>query len=96
MVRLVVIALVLSAAMLVAQTRQEPFQVEEATISGIQQALLQKQVTTVGVVERYLWRVQAYNGTCVNEPFGILGAVTTKAHAGQINALCHAKGLRCD
>src|SRR4051812_32834924 len=68
-------------------SRPTAFQVEEATIPGIQQALLQKQVTTVGLVERYLWRIQAYNGTCVNEPQGILGPVTTIPRAGQINAL---------
>src|SRR3954470_7418301 len=68
-------------------TRGTPFQVEEATIPGIQQALLQKQVSTVGLVERYLWRIQAYNGTCVNQPQGILGPITTIPHARQINAL---------
>src|SRR4051812_18368122 len=68
-------------------TRGTAFQVEEATIPGIQQALLQKQVSTVGLVERYLWRIQAYNGTCVNQPQGILGPITTIPHARQINAL---------
>src|SRR3954469_4201108 len=70
-----------------ATRRPTAFQVEEATIPGIQQALLQKQVTTVGLVERYLWRIQAYNGTCVNQPQGILGPITTIPHARQINAL---------
>src|SRR6187551_3540361 len=69
-----------------AQSRR-PFQIEEATIAGIQQALLQKQVTTVALVEQYLWRIQAYNGTCVNQPQGILGPITTIPHARQINAL---------
>ena len=31
--------------------------------------------------------VKAYNGTCVGEPNGILGAITTIPHAKQINAL---------
>jgi amidase len=70
-----------------AQTRGRTFTVEEATIAGIQQALLQKQITTVRLIESYLWRIQAYNGTCVNQPQGILGPVTTIPHAGQINAL---------
>jgi len=61
--------------------------VQEATIAQIQQAILKKQITTRGVVEAYLKRIQAYNGTCVNEPQGILGPVTTIAHAKQINAL---------
>jgi Asp-tRNA(Asn)/Glu-tRNA(Gln) amidotransferase A subunit family amidase len=69
------------------QTRSTPFTVEEATIADIQRALLQKRVTTVGLVELYLQRVKAYNGTCVNEPQGILGPITTIPHARQINAL---------
>jgi amidase len=67
--------------------RDRAFQIEEATIAGIQRALLGKQITTVGLVEQYLWRIQAYNGTCVNQPQGILGPITTIAHARQINAL---------
>ncbi len=44
-------------------------------------------MTTVGVVELYLKRIKAYNGVCVSEPQGILGPITTIAHAGKINAL---------
>jgi amidase len=64
-----------------------PFQVHEATIADIQRALQAKRITTAALVEQYLRRIKAYNGTCVNEPQGILGPVTTKARAGQINAL---------
>src|SRR5580765_279926 len=70
-----------------AQTARATFTVEEATISDIQRALREKRVTTVGLVELYLRRIKAYNGTCVNEPQGILGPITTIAHARQINAL---------
>lgn len=71
-----------------ATARSSPaFEVHEATIDQIQQAILKKQITTRGVVEAYLRRIQAYNGTCVNEPQGILGPITTIAHARQINAL---------
>ena len=70
-----------------AQRRAPRFQVHEATIPQIQQAILNRQITTVGLVEAYLRRVQAYNGACVNQPQGILGPVTTIPHAGQINAL---------
>jgi amidase len=70
-----------------AQIRTRSFQIEESTIAGIQQALLQKQITTVALIERYLSRIQAYNGTCVNQPQGILGSITTIPHAKQINAL---------
>ncbi len=63
------------------------FAVEEATIPQIQSALLDKRVTTVQLVETYLKRIKAYNGTCVKQPQGILGPITTIPHAGQINAL---------
>jgi amidase len=63
------------------------FAVEEATIADIQAALLDKRITTVELVEAYLRRVRAYNGTCVKEPAGILGPVSTIPNAGQINAL---------
>jgi Asp-tRNA(Asn)/Glu-tRNA(Gln) amidotransferase A subunit family amidase len=77
----------LLVALPAAQSRRAAFKVEEATIADIQRSLLQKQVTTVGLVEQYLWRIQAYNGTCVNQPQGILGPITTIPHARQINAL---------
>ena len=67
--------------------RARSFDVSEATIADIQRALRSKRITTVGVVEQYLKRIKAYNGTCVNEPQGILGPVTTIPRAGQINAL---------
>jgi len=63
------------------------FDVQEKTIVQIQDAIRKKQVSTVGIVEEYLRRIKAYNGTCVNEPKGILGPITTIAQAGQINAL---------
>ena len=67
--------------------RARAFDVHEATIADIQRALQSRRITTVGVVEQYLQRIKAYNGTCVNEPQGILGPVTTIPRAGQINAL---------
>jgi Asp-tRNA(Asn)/Glu-tRNA(Gln) amidotransferase A subunit family amidase len=69
------------------QSGPPPFRVEEATIAGIQQALVTRQLTTVQLVELYLRRIKAFNGTCVNQPQGILGPVTPIPHAGQINAL---------
>ena len=63
------------------------FEVHEATIADIQAAIQGKRVTTVGLVEQYLRRIKAYNGTCVREPQGILGPVATIPRAGQINAL---------
>jgi Asp-tRNA(Asn)/Glu-tRNA(Gln) amidotransferase A subunit family amidase len=70
-----------------AQGTRTGFHLEEATIAGIQSAIRGGQITTVGLVELYLKRIKAYNGTCVNEPQGILGPITTISNAGQINAL---------
>jgi len=69
------------------ERRASTFDIQEATIDRIQDAIRKKQITTRAVVEAYLRRIKAYNGTCVNEPQGILGPITTIAHAGQINAL---------
>ena len=67
-----------------AQSAKPTFHLEEATIAGIQDAIRGGQITTVGLVELYLKRTKAYNGTCVNQPQGILGPITTIANAGQI------------
>src|SRR6185295_16416401 len=69
------------------QEARARFHLQEATIATIQRALLTRQITTVGLVELYLKRIKAYNGTCVSEPQGILGPVTTIPRAGQLNAL---------
>jgi Asp-tRNA(Asn)/Glu-tRNA(Gln) amidotransferase A subunit family amidase len=90
MTRQIVITLLLlgcaSAPGAAAKTKA-PFQIEEATIGDIQKAILARQVTTVDVVKLYLARIKAYNGTCVNQPEGLLGPISTIAHAGQLNAL---------
>src|ERR1051325_3471033 len=83
----VVLAILVVGQAVGAGQRPRAFEVHEATIGDIQRALQGKRLTTVGLVEQYLRRIKAYNGTCVNEPQGRLGPVTTIAHAGQINAL---------
>jgi Asp-tRNA(Asn)/Glu-tRNA(Gln) amidotransferase A subunit family amidase len=82
-----ILLIVLTASPGGAAQRARAFNVHEATIADIQRAIRDKRITTVGVVEQYLRRIKAYNGTCVNEPQGILGPVTPIARAGQINAL---------
>jgi Asp-tRNA(Asn)/Glu-tRNA(Gln) amidotransferase A subunit family amidase len=83
-----VVLMVLAAGAADAQAqRAAAFNVHEATIADIHRALQSKRITTVGLLEQYLRRIKAYNGTCVNQPQGILGPVTTIANAGQINAL---------
>ena len=79
--------LLTAAPRVAGQTPESTFQVEEATIADIQRALLGGRITTVGLVEDYLRRIKSYNGTCVNEPEGRLGPITTIPRAGQINAL---------
>jgi Asp-tRNA(Asn)/Glu-tRNA(Gln) amidotransferase A subunit family amidase len=64
-----------------------PFRLQEATIANIQDAILAQRITTVQLVNLYLARIKAYNGTCVKQPQGILGPIETIAHAGQLNAL---------
>jgi amidase len=64
-----------------------PFRLQEATIAQIQGAIIARQITSVQLVNLYLARIKAYNGTCVKEPQGILGPIQTIAHAGQLNAL---------
>jgi Asp-tRNA(Asn)/Glu-tRNA(Gln) amidotransferase A subunit family amidase len=63
------------------------FQVEEATIADIHEAILSRKLTATELVHLYLERIKAYNGTCVNEPEGILGPISTIPDAGKLNAL---------
>jgi amidase len=63
------------------------FRVEEATIADIQSAIKARKITTVELVNLYLTRIKAYNGTCVSQPEGLLGPIATIPHAGQLNAL---------
>ena len=63
------------------------FQVEEATIADIQAAIVAKKLTSSELVKLYLARIKTYNGTAVEEPFGLLGPIKTIAHAKGINAL---------
>src|SRR5262245_19807043 len=83
-----VVATMMVVGATVGEAQRTPtFDVHEATIADIQRAIQSKRITTVDVVEQYLKRIKAYNGTCVNQPQGILGPVTTIPHAKQINAL---------
>ncbi len=84
---LVVVMAVSGSVTTGAQRPQARFQLQEATIAQIQRAIQAGNLSTVGLVELYLRRIQAYNGRCVNEPQGILGPITTIARAGQLNAL---------
>ncbi len=67
--------------------RAQQFRVEEATIAAIHAAITAKRLTTVQLVRLYLDRIKAYNGTCVQQPEGLLKVITPIRDAGQINAL---------
>jgi amidase len=84
----VLAALIAASAMVGAQQQSSAqFHLQEASIADIQRALMAKKITTVGLVQLYLKRIKTYNNTCVSQPMGILGPVTTIPHAGQVNAL---------
>jgi len=85
--RILAVLIAMSASVGAQQQSARPFQLQEATIADIQRALVAKKITSVGLVELYLKRIKTYNGTCVSEPTGILGPITTIPHARQINAL---------
>src|SRR5229473_8567378 len=72
-----------------ASAQTAKFRIEEATIEDIQAAILRGELTSTRVVELYLNRIKAYNGTCVNQPDGVLGLgpITPIKNAGQLNAL---------
>jgi Asp-tRNA(Asn)/Glu-tRNA(Gln) amidotransferase A subunit family amidase len=77
----------MTPVLLLAGSPTATFQIEEATIEGIQSAILRGDLTSTQVVQLYLKRIKAYDGPCVNQPEGILGPFTTIKHAGQLNAL---------
>src|SRR5215831_4413036 len=79
--------ILLTPAPVTAQTAS--FRIEEATIEDIQGAIMRGELTSTRLVQLYLNRIKAYNGTCVNQPDGILGAgpITPIKNAHQLNAL---------
>src|ERR1700680_5146202 len=79
--------ILLAPSLVSAQTAK--FRIEEATIEDIQAAILRGELTSTRVVQLYLNRIKAYNGTCVDQPDGILGLgpITPIKNAHQLNAL---------
>jgi amidase len=77
--------ILLAPALVMAQTAT--FRIEETTIEDIQGAIMRGELTSTRVVQLYLDRIKAYNGTCVNQPDGVLGTITPIKHAHQLNAL---------
>jgi amidase len=79
--------ILLAPSLVSAQTAK--FRIEEATIEDVQTAILRGELTSTRVVQLYLNRIKAYNGTCVNQPDGVLGLgpITPIKNAHQLNAL---------
>ena len=88
MLRQLALASIIAFASSLASAQTEKFQIEEATIEDIQGAILRGELTSTRLVQLYLNRVKAYNGTCVNQPDGVLGLgpITPIKHAHQLNA----------
>jgi amidase len=74
---------------LLASAQTAKFRIEEAKIEDIQAAILRGELTSTRVVQLYLNRITAYNGTCVDQPDGVLGLgpITPAKNARQLNAL---------
>src|SRR5215467_8362501 len=75
-----------------ADAQRSVFRLEEATIADVHRAILARQLTTSQLVNEYLKRIVAYNGTCVkgavDPATGFqLGDIEPIENAGQINAL---------
>jgi amidase len=89
LMRLAVASMVMAAGGMTAAHADAPgtFKLQEATITQIQSAILAKQITSEQLVNLYLKRIKAYDGTCVKQPQGILGPIDTIPNAGQINSL---------
>src|SRR5438874_9710967 len=79
--------LLLAPSLVSAQTAR--FRIEEASIEDIQAAIVKHELTSTRVVQLYLNRIKAYNGTCVRQPDGVLGLspITPIKNAHQLNAL---------
>jgi Asp-tRNA(Asn)/Glu-tRNA(Gln) amidotransferase A subunit family amidase len=71
----------------VSGAQEKRFEVVEATIAHIHDAIKSKQLTATDLVHMYLARIKAYNGVCVDEPDGVLGPISPIPNAGQVNAL---------
>jgi amidase len=85
--RFLLLAFSVGVAVTAASSAPTDFKIEEATITSIQQAILDKKTTSTDVVKSYLARIKAYNGPGVKEPNGILGVIETVPHSGSLNAL---------
>ena len=89
MLRQLALASFILLAPSLASAQTTKFRIEEATIEDIQAAIQRGELTSTRVVQLYLNRIRAYNGTCVSQPDGVLGAgpIAPIKNAHQLNAL---------
>src|SRR4051794_20641217 len=67
------------------------FHLEEATIADVHRAIRAKDITAEQLIQLYLKRIEAYNGTCVrgevDPATGLMfGELAPIENAGQVNA----------
>ena len=89
---LLIAAVVLGSLSTPAPAQKRAFRVEETSIADIHRAILARQLTATELVNAYLKRIEAYNGTCVkgavDPATGLqLGDIEPVEHAGKLNAL---------
>src|SRR5262247_2458088 len=88
-----VVAIAVSAlTAMPAGAQRSTFRLEEATIADVHGAILARQLTASQLVNEYLKRIAAYNGTCVKGAVDAatgfqLGDIEPIENAGQLNAL---------
>src|SRR5215510_15182255 len=75
-----------------AGAQRSVFRLEEATIADVHRAIMARQLTATQLVNEYLKRIAAYNGTCVqgavDPATGFqLGDIEPIENAGKLNAL---------
>src|SRR5215510_509406 len=93
--RIFPIAVAIAIDVLVASpagAQRSVFRLEEATIADVHRAIMARQLTATQLVNEYLKRIAAYNGTCVkgavDPTTGFqLGDIEPVENAGQLNAL---------
>ena len=76
--------------------RSGPFQIEEATIRDIQNAIRGGRTTCQGVVQAYIERAKAYNGVCtalVTADGAPIPAATGMVRAGDANHISRRRPL---
>src|SRR5215475_7004183 len=79
-------------AMMPASAQRGALRLEEATIADVHRAIMARQLTASQLVNEYLKRIAAYNGTCVKGAIDPatgfqLGDIEPVENAGQVNAL---------